>query len=122
MKKGLIFSIIVLTSVSCGQRQDNAFEPRPFPQVSVPSMMTDGQEAASFMAEYYWDEFTDSGELYPCDSGLVNGVKKGELEQAYANWLAILDMVPHAEAVSAVERLFSRISAMEGKDTSSTVF
>ena len=53
---------------------------------------------------------------------VADGVKKGELEQAYANWLAILDMVPHAEAVSAVERLFSRVSAMESKDTSSTVF
>ena len=62
MNKGLIFSIIVivLTSVSCGQRQDNAFEQRPFPQVSVPSMMTDGQEVASFLAEYFWDEFTDT--------------------------------------------------------------
>ena len=124
MNKGLIFSIIVivLTSVSCGQRQDNAFEQRPFPQVSVPSMMTDGQEAASFLAEYFWDEFTDTEKLYPCDTALVNGVKKTELEQAYANWTAILDMVPHAEAVSAVERLFSRVSAMESKDTSSTVF
>ena len=78
MKKGLIFSIIVLTSVSCGQRQDNAFEQRPFPQVSVPSMMTDGQEAASFLAEYFWDEFTDTEKLYPCDTALVNGVKLQE--------------------------------------------
>ena len=124
MNKGLIFSIIVivLTSVSCGQRQDNAFEQRPFPQVSVPSMMTDGQEAASFLAEYFWDEFTDTEKLYPCDTALVNGVKKTELEQAYANWTAILDMVPHAEAVSAVERLFFFFFAMESKDTSSTVF
>lgn len=124
MKKGLVIPIaaIVLAAVSCGQRKDNGFEPRPFPKVSVPSIMTDRGEAVSFLAEYYWDDFTDDGELYPCDTSMVNGVRKAELEQAYADWLAILDMVPEEEAVSAVERLFARLSAVESKDTSSSLF
>ena len=124
MKTEYIYSliVIVLISVSCGQRQDNPNNQRPFPQVSVPSMMTDSREAAEFLSEHFWDEFTDTSGLYPCDSVLVNGVTRADLEQAYVNWLSVLDMVPYEEATASVQRLFDRISAVERKDTASSVF
>ena len=123
MKTEYIYSliVIVLISVSCGQRQDNDNNQRPFPQVSVPSMMTDSREAAGFLSEHFWDEFTDTSGLYPCDSVLVNGVTRADLEQAYVNWLSVLDMVPYEEATASVQRLFDRISAVERKDTASSV-
>lgn len=124
MKTEYIYSliVIVLISVSCGQRQDNDNNQRPFPQVSVPSMMTDSREAAEFLSEHFWDEFIDTSGLYPCDSVLVNGVTRADLEQAYVNWLSVLDMVPYEEATASVQRLFDRISAVERKDTASSVF
>lgn len=85
-------------------------------------MMTDRSEAASFLAGHFWDEFTDTSDLGYCDSSIVNGVRIGELEQAYANYAAVLEMVPLREAASSVSGLFDRISAVERKDTSSNVF
>ncbi len=113
---------VTMAAVSCGQRKDSTSLPRPFPQVQVPAMVTDREEAASYLAEHYWDEFTDTSVLYPCDSQLVNGVRKTDLEQMYANWLAILDMVPLEEAAGYAGRLFRQISSVESRDTSSTVF
>lgn len=113
---------VAMAAAACGQRKDGPSLPRPFPQVQVPAMVTDMTEAASYLAEHYWDEFTDTSTLYPCDSSLVNGVRKIDLEQMYANWLAILDMVPLDEAAASADRLFRRISSVESKDTSSNVF
>ena len=81
VKKLAIFSLAVAAALSCGQRQVGGFHPRPFPQASVPAMVTDRAEAASFFAEHFWDEFTDTTQLYFCDSSTVNGVKLTDVEQ-----------------------------------------
>ena len=122
VKKLAIFSLAVAAALSCGQRQDGGFHPRPFPQASVPAMVTDRTEAASFFAEHFWDEFTDTTQLYFCDSSTANGVKLTDVEQAFANYLAFLGMVDIGEASSSMARLFSQVSAMEAKDTASNVF
>lgn len=118
----IISAAVILAVVSCGQRRDDVFHPRPFPAATVPSMMTDVSEAASYLAGHFWDEFTDTSKMYPCDSSVVNGVRKEEVEQAYANYAALLDMVPQDEAVESVRDLFGKISAVEMKDSSSNVF
>ena len=120
--KPILYIVVILAAVSCRQRQDDNFHVRPFPHVEVPSMMTDRSEAASFLAGHFWDEFTDTSDLGYCDSSIVNGVRIGELEQAYANYAAVLEMVPLREAASSVSGLFDRISAVERQDTSSNVF
>ena len=122
MKRRLAILALIFAAVSCGQRQESTFHPRPFPQVSVPAMVTDQAEAASYYAGHFWDEFTDTAGLYYCDSSIVNGVRVADVEQAYANYLAFLDMVDLDEAVKSVENLFMQVSAVEAKDTSSNVF
>ena len=118
MKRRLAILALIFAAVSCGQRQESTFHPRPFPQVSVPAMVTDPAEAASYYAGHFWDEFTDTAGLYYCDSSIVNGVRVADVEQAYANYLAFLDMVDLDEAVKSVENLFMQVSAVEAKDTS----
>ena len=118
----IIFAAVILAVVSCGQRRDDVFHPRPFPAATVPSMMTDVSEAASYLAGHFWDEFTDTSFIFPCDSMLVNGVERAGVEQAYANWLAVLDMADPDEAAKSVERMFGQIVSMESADTSSNVF
>lgn len=122
MERKLAILAVAVAVVSCGQRKDSAFHPRPFPQVSVPAMVTDPAEAASYYAEHFWDGFTDTSRLYFCDSAIVNGVRTADVEQAYANYLAFLDIVYLDEAVKSVGNLFAQVSAVEKKDTSSNVF
>lgn len=122
MKRLALTALIILAAVSCGRRQDDVVRTRPFPKVSAPAMLTEQSEAVAYVAEHFWDDFTDTSSLFSCDSVIVNGVKKTELEQEYVNWLAVLDMAEAETAVKSVETLFRNISAVEAKDTSSNVF
>ncbi len=123
MKTTHLTLCILLLLVSCGQgRKDTGFHPRPFPSAEVPAIITDRSEAVSYLAAHFWDEFLDTTALYPCDSTTVNGVKRPEVEQAYANYLAILGMTSEEEGEMSVGKLFGGISAMEARDTSSNVF
>ena len=124
MKPVLIcpFLSFILLSASCGQRQDNISVTRPFPKVSAPAMIMERSEAVAYVAEHFWDDFTDTSKLWFCDSLTVNGVKASEVEQEYVNWLAVLDMAEAETAVKSVETLFRNISAVEARDTSSNVF
>lgn len=122
MKRLALTALIILAAVSCGRRQDDVVRTRPFPKVSAPAMLTEQAEAVAYVAEHFWDDFTDTSSLFSCDSVIVNGVKKTELEQEYANWLALLDMAGEEAALKSVETLFRRITAVESADTSSNVF
>ncbi len=125
-------------------------EVRAFPQVSVPAMMESPEERAEYAALHYFDPFTKTedsrvaGEAsgadgrmpggksvgkggvahvkYLCDSTHVAGVPSDQLEQAFASWCGLLDMVPLETAEKASEHLFDRIAACEAADTASNIF
>lgn len=117
-----ISAVIALNSGCNGGAGTKVYTSRHFPLPSVPAMVSSGQEAAGYVAMHYWDEFTDTASVFPCDSALVNGVKRNELEQAFADWLGMLQVQDYRDAVKAVAGMFDRIVAMERKDTSSNVF
>lgn len=99
------------------------FVPLKFPAVEVPVMYADDQaEAFVYLSEHFWDDFTDTSRHYPCDSSLVSGVKKGDVEQEFANFTAVLQAVDYRQARKAMARLFDRASACERADTSSNIF
>ncbi len=107
---------------------ETAGEVRTFPQVSVPAMIEDPDERAEYAALHWFDPFTrvegtaDVSAEWLCDSTHVAGVPSVQLEQAFASWCGVLDMVPMETAERAAEHLFDRIAACEAADTSSNVF
>ncbi len=117
-----IFTMLLLFSGCGNNRKAEKFMALPFPAVSVPGMITDPADAADYLAMNYWNGITDVSRDYPCDSVLVSGVKIEDVEQAFANWAYILDMVSRENADKAVSRLYDRALACEKKDTSSNVF
>ena len=74
----LIFCISAILS-SCGSSQ---VEERNFPFVKVPSVISSGEEASSYTATYFWDDFTDISSVFHDDSSHVNGVSTDDLEKA----------------------------------------
>lgn len=123
MKRSVYIVFMLLLVAGCGQRTEKKYEARPFPSVSLPSVYSDDYEAAvGFLAAHYWDGFMDTSKIFPCDSSLCNGVLKDEVEQAFANYAALLGMAEFQEAVSAVSRLFDKAVAFERRDTASNVF
>ena len=121
-----IFNIIsflaVLLIAGCGQKKAEQFSALPFPDISFPAMIRTQQDAADHYAMHFWDRMADPERSFPSDSLLVSGVKREEVEQKYANWLSILDMVDLKTAEKAIKTLFDKALACETKDSTSNVF
>ena len=120
-----IFTILLLAvlAVSCSQgKKAEQFKALPFPDIAPPAMMTDPQNIAEYLAEHYWDRFIDPSRTYPSDSMMVSGVKKGDIEQKFADWAYILDMISFQKAEKALSGLYSKALACEQADTASAVF
>ncbi len=117
----LLISLLVFSS--CGRnRKAEDFKPLPFPEIAVPGMLTEPQDVAEYLALNYWNGLTDVSREYPCDSSLVSGVSIGDVEQKFADWSAILDMLPRNRADKALSNLYDKAIACEKKDTSSNIF
>lgn len=112
----------VLIVAGCGQRKAEQFQALPFPDVLPPAMMEDPQDRAEYMAQHMWNSLTDPSRTYPCDSLLVSGVRRTDVEQKFANWTQVLGMSSRPVAEKSVSRLYDRALACEKKDTSSNVF
>lgn len=112
----------VLIVAGCGQRKAEQFQALPFPDVLPPAMMEDPQDRAEYMAQNMWNSLTDPSRTYPCDSLLVSGVRRTDVEQKFANWTQLLGMSSRPVAEKSVSRLYDRALACEKKDTSSNVF
>ena len=122
--KSKILSLFLVSVVvtGCGNKKAEHFNALPFPDISRPAMIESQQEAAEYLAEHYWDAFTDTERTYPSDSLLSSGVRKRDIEQKYSNWISILDMVDLKVSEKSLNRLYERALACEKKDTSSNVF
>jgi hypothetical protein len=116
----LTFFAIVLLS-ACGQNKSAKFAPLAFPEVVPPGMMSDPQDRADWLAQNYWNKLADPERTYPCDSTLVSGVRKDDVEQRFANWVSVLEMVHHSTALKAVNALCDKVLSCETKSPDSNV-
>jgi hypothetical protein len=105
-----------------GIKADEPFMAQPFPDVQIPAMISDQQEALNYLAENYWDGLTDTSRNYPCDSLYVSGVEREVVEQKFADWTLILDYVDITVARKAVGKLYDRAYACEKNNPESNVF
>jgi hypothetical protein len=86
-------------------------------------MISGQQEALEYMAVNYWNGMTDpSRRNYPSDSLLVSGVRRGDVEQKFADWTSIMEYAGNGIWSKAVGNLYDRALACERKDTASQVF
>ncbi len=93
-----------------------------FPEVGVPAMLSSEYERTLFLAEHYWDKFTNPSRDYACDSLRVSGVARTEVEQHFANYAQLLSMLPVSDAEKAVRHFWTRLLACEQADSGSEVF
>lgn len=120
--------LVILTLFSaCGQQggnkgQKNQLKTRNFPEPTPPAMLQQQSEILEFMAMHYWDAATEPSEGYLCDSLHMAGIELGNVEQAMANYLYLLDMLPLKDAKKGIRTLAKRAEACESADTSSNVF
>jgi hypothetical protein len=122
--KSFIIAVSVLLVAGCGGNSKKAetFSALPFPDAIPPAMMEGEKDRAEYMALHWWDGITDPSREYPCDTALVSGVRKDDIEQKFANWTNLLGMVDMSVVGKSMGRLYDRAAACEKKDTSSNVF
>ena len=121
--RNLIITASVLVLAGCaGNRKAEQFVALPFPDVVPPAMMESAFDRAEYMALHWWDGITEASREYPCDTTLVSGVRKEDVEQKFANWVNILNLLDMSVVGKSVVRLYDRAAACEKKDTSSNVF
>lgn len=102
---------------------EKQFEPVAFPSVKVPSLIQGGPMSYSYLAEHFWDNFVDTSRMsFPTDSLYVGGVKRAEVEQNIANYIAIADRIPREESEKYISNLTVRLLDYERADTSSIFF
>ena len=91
-------AVAVLLFPTCKGGKKNAPSPvkREFPTVKVPAVYTEVEEVEDYVVTHYWDAFFAL--KGPVDSALILGVSKGDVEQAFSNFLALLDELPLAKA------------------------
>lgn len=118
--------IFILSAVfffcSCGQRKvsdEGVLMTRQFSQPDPPAMLQDPGEIAEWLALRFWDQAAQLPEGYLCDSTHVNGIPKGDMEQAMANFIYVLDMLPIETARKASSVLAERMADSERNDTTS---
>ena len=121
--RNLIITAAVPVLAGCAEnRKAEQFVALPFPDVVPPAMMESAFDRAEYMALHWWDGITEASREYPCDTTLVSGVRKEDVEQKFANWVNILNMLDMSVVGKSVVRLYDRAAACEKKDTSSNVF
>lgn len=115
-----IILALLLTACSGGPRTVSSPEYRSFPMVQVPGIYTTQEEVIEYATNHYWDPyFAHSGIT---DSAAVLGVRKPELEQAFSNYLGMLDARPLAKAQTCMKNLFAKVEACQQQDTSSLFY
>ncbi|MGN0191442.1 MAG: DUF5106 domain-containing protein [Candidatus Cryptobacteroides sp.] len=126
MTRKLIYVAAAILVAGCGgrqaARQSDMVGMQPFPQVQVPAMIEDRDEAMEYAALHYFDKLTDTSRKGLCDSVTVVSVARGEVEQAVSSWCYLLDNLPLQTSRKAAARLFHRAEACEREDSSSNVF
>ena len=94
--------------------------PRSFPKVAIPEAYTDDSDRLDYSGTHYWDAYLEGEGA--TDSLCILGVRRDELEQALANYIALLGMEPLPKACKDMESFFDGISAVQQRDTASQFY
>lgn len=120
-KEYILPVLLMAVLCSCGPRRQAAPSyPCEFPTVQIPSVYNSVEERIQYSAAHWWDGFFALDG--PVDSALVLGVRKGEVEQALANYLAALDRIPFGDARGCMAKLFKDLSAKQRADTTKRLY
>ena len=119
----LIFAAVLVMASGCKEKKaEQKFQALPFPDVQIPSMISDEHELLSYLSENYWNNLTDPSRRYPSDSLLVSGVKKEIIEQKFADWMYVLDAAGMDVWNNAISRMYDRALKCEKEYPASNVF
>lgn len=111
---GIVLSLAL--ALSCGPRKSVSIPApvtRAFPSAEIPSMIASVPERVAWLTQHFWDRFTQTDQLYACDSLTVNGVSLEEVEKQVGTFTTMLLQVPLPTGERAMTALFGRLDAFQ---------
>lgn len=116
MKRRILIGLVLVLALGCGQpKKQTPPVPatRDFPMVEIPMMITQPEQRAEWLAQHFWEPFTQPGKLYFCDSVTVNGVPAEKLEQQVGLFASILQQITLPAGQEAMKAAFGRLEAIQ---------
>ena len=81
-------------------------------------MITDMDQAFSYISRHYWDHFLSESRTYPKDTTLFAGIDYSDFEEAFAEYATFLLSLSPEDITLSQNRLFSLVERAELRDTS----
>ena len=103
-----------------GPQTPAATQPRAFRYPDIPAVYTDPAERQEWFLNHFWDDFF-AGDG-PCDTGLVLGVRREDVEKEMAMYIELLHGLPLEPAQGKMRQLFGKVEDKQAADTSSLVY
>ena len=107
----LVVSALLL--LACGPKKTSQPALRSFPMAEVPAMLTAPEDRMLWLGAHFWDRFTDTLQLYTCDSLVINGVQKEEVEKQMGIFATIVPELPPSEGVKDMQLFLGRLEAFQ---------
>lgn len=107
---------MLVLALGCGRpkkQTPQAPATRDFPMVEIPMMITQPEQRAEWLAQHFWEPFTQPEKLYFCDSVTVNGVPAEKLEQQVGLFASILQQITIPAGQEAMKAAFGRLEAFQ---------
>ncbi len=118
----LLLSILALVGCKCKSNEETEpFQALSFPNVSIPTMLTDTDAKAKYYVDHFWDGFLEMSGQYPSDSLLVSGVKKEDVEQAFVNYVVAIDGLRPQISEASLASFWNKLVLAQQKDANSNV-
>ena len=85
-------------------------------------MYADPAGRTAYAAAHFWDRFTDTVQVFACDSVTVNGVSMDAVESQMGLFATLVGQLPLDEGGKAVSRLFDQAETFGRKYPESNLF
>lgn len=103
----LLTILCIIFLISCNAKQQHSTSSTPdkkvFPMIEIPTIITEPAQRAEYMARHYWDKFDFTDTTY---------ISLPEItEQALANYINVLTIIPAGQANSALKGMMAKAGA-----------
>lgn len=115
MNRHIAAACLCAAVISCGGPKPGKTVSREFPVVQVPAMMDDASKV-EYLSYHYWDNLLDAETLVDCDTSAVSAVSIANIEQAFANYVFILEQLPLDKGQECMAVLTKKIIACRQQD------